>query len=114
MYLEEDMGKILDLNVFKVHTLDITLLDGSTIHLPKPTQRTAIEITAFEATTKPNAKNLAASLETVSAMVLRILNSNLEHRPFAAEDLAEYTVEMLLAITQAYSAFLIEVQSDPN
>lgn len=111
------MSKILDLNAFRDHTLDIKMLDGSTVHIPKPTQRVAIEFTAMEqAAVEPETQidYLKAKLDEVTVAALRVLNTNQEHRTFTRDDLADYSMEVLSAIVRAYSKFLVEVQSDPN
>ena len=106
------MGRILDLSVFRQETLDITLLDGTTARVGKPSQRMVIEVLKLRninAKTKPE-----TVIRAMDDLVLGILNSNVDGRAFAAEDLANLTFEMKNAIISAYNAFVIEMQANPT
>ena len=53
------MNKVLDLSAFKVETLDITMLDGTTLNINKPTQRIYIEILKLQNIAEEKRRNEA-------------------------------------------------------
>lgn len=53
-------------------------------------------------------------MNTLTEMVLAILNSNTAQRKFSAEDIADYTFGMQQAIIMGYTDFVNEVMANPN
>lgn len=107
------MNKVLDLSAFKVETLDITMLDGTTLNINKPTQRIYIEILKLQniAEEKDAMKQLGAIAELAAA----ILNNNRNGFQYSKEDVEQtLDIEYQYAIIQAYSEFITEIQNRPN
>ena len=103
---------ILDLTVFKRETLDITMLDGQKVHVKKPSQNMVIEIIKFRDINKstPPEKIVAA----VDDFVTMILNDNTDGLKFERDNIAAIDMDLKLKIIEAYSAFMVKVQSDPT
>ncbi len=103
------MSKALDLSLFVKQTLDITMLDGTILHIKKPTQGNVIKLLAFKETNEDNA------LEAMEELTYIILNSNMENKEYSKEWIAEnLDWTMKAAIIRAYSEFINELQTNPN
>lgn len=106
-------GRILDLNVFVQETLDIKLLDGSVIHIHKPTREQVIKIAELQylkKTAKPE-----VSLDRMDSLVLDILNSNDAGIVFDHDYVdQQLNVRMRIAIITAYSVWIGEIEANPN
>ena len=103
---------ILDLSAFRQETLDIAMLDGTTLRVGKPSQRLVIEVLKLrdlEATSAPE-----AVLRAVDELVLSILNGNIDHRTFAPPDLDDLTLDMKTAIIDAFGRFILKLQTNPT
>lgn len=106
-------GKILDLNVFVQETLDIKLLDGSVIHILKPTREQVIKIANLQHL-KQTAKAEVA-FDRMDSLVLDILNSNDAETIFDRDYVEQQlNIRMRIAIITAYSAWIGEIEADPN
>lgn len=103
---------ILDLTVFKRETLDITMMDGQKVHVKKPSQNMVIEIIKFRDINKstPPEKLVAA----VDDFVTMLLNDNTDGITFERDNIATIDMDIKLKIIEAYTAFMVKVQSDPT
>lgn len=106
------MGKILDLTVFVEETLDIKMPDGATLHIPKPSQ--AMVIKTLRLNKILAGKEPEEQLEALNGMVMDVLNSNNGGKRYELAYVADMSLGMKSAIINAYSAFIGELQSDPN
>lgn len=103
------MSKALDLSLFVKQTLDITMLDGSTLHIRKPTQANVIKLMSLKDTTEENA------LDAMDELTYIVMNSNTDGKTFTKEWLNDnLDWSMKTAIIMAYSDFINELQSNPN
>lgn len=106
-------SRILDLNVFAKETLDIKLLDGSVIHILKPTREQVIKITDLQYLKKTAKPEVA--FERMDSLALDILNSNDSGVVFDREYIeTQLNIKMRIAIITAYSAWIGEIEADPN
>lgn len=105
------MAKKLDLRVFQEEYFELTLLDGTVIHLRKPTQAIMLKLMEISTIDKKDAVGILAAFVDV---VATILGNNREGRKFAAEDIADYGFAMQKAIIETYTEFANEVMADPN
>lgn len=106
------MGKILDLSIFKEETLDITMMDGTTLHIMKPTQAMVIKVLQMR---NINAESEPEKIvEAFNALVLSILNCNDAAKVFTQKDIEAIPMKAKTAIINAYSEFITGIQSDPN
>lgn len=108
------MGKILDLNVFVQETLDIRLPgDDGVIHLAKPTREIVIAMSHLKSLNEDVYDEESA--KTVETVLLTILNSNVDERVFAADYVEDViTLPMRLALIEAYAAWIVGIESNPN
>ena len=106
-------GRILDLRVFTQEMFDITLPDGETIHIVKPTRGQVIKIAELKYL-KEGSKP-AVVQDRLESLVLDILNSNDAERRFTREFIEnQLNVRMQIAIISAYSAWIGEIEANPN
>lgn len=106
-------GRILDLNVFVQETLDIKLLDGSVIHILKPTREQVIKISELQYLKKTAKPEVA--LDRMDSLVLDILNGNDAGIVFGRDYVEQQlNVRMRVAIISAYSAWIGEIEASPN
>lgn len=108
------MSNIIDLNVFKLKTLDFKLPDEEVLlHILKPTREQVIALAALQTLDKDN--YTAEAEKQVSDMVLSILNSNNDDRMFDSQYVEnELNDQMIVAIISAYSAWITGIEADPN
>ena len=107
------MSRMIDLSVFENATMPVRLPDGHVLHLSKPTQRLVIEMLGFrEMKEDSTAEEITAALDTITR---KILCTNENGEIFTAEYVErDLNMQMKIALLNAYSAFITEVQSDPN
>lgn len=106
---------ILDLTQFQEKFMEMKLLDGSELNLKKPTQAIVISLMAFEQKAKECKKDVNKMLTLMDDMMILILNHNKEGRVFSMADLGDsYTFEIQMAIIQAYTKFMNELNSAKN
>ena len=103
---------ILDLSVFQPETLDITMMDGTQLHIPKPDQGRVIELIKFRSIKEDtNAKRAIRALNDMTAL---ILNSNTDGISIQRRSIEQMSVEIQLAIVNAYTQFILKLQSNPT
>ena len=106
-------SRILDLGVFVQETLDTKLLDETVLHIAKPTREQVIKIAELQyikKTAKPE-----AAFDRMDGLVVDILNSNDAGRSFDREYVEnQLNVRMRIAIITAYSAWIGEIEANPN
>ena len=103
---------ILDLSVFQEETLDITMMNGEVLHIKKPEQRMVIELIKFRTLREDaNAKKVLRALNDITAL---ILNSNTDGVEFERETIDALSVDIKLAIVNAYTKFLLKLQANPT
>lgn len=106
-------SRILDLSVFVRETFDIKLLDGSVIHISKPTREQVIKISELQYL-RQNSKP-AVVQDRLDSLVLDILNSNDAGAVFDLNYVEnQLNVRMRIAIITAYSAWIGEIEANPN
>ena len=106
-------SRILDLNAFVMETMDIKLLDESVIHIQKPTREQVIKISELQYL-RQNSKP-AIVQERLDSLVLNILNSNDAGIPFSHDYVEnQLNIRMRIAIITAFSAWIGEIEADPN
>lgn len=105
------MKNVLDLSVFTAITLDIKLPDGRLLKLTKPTQRLVIKLMALKSLDASDSKAIMTALDD---MALDILNSNDTGTVFDMVFVNTLNTAMKSALVQAYSEFIMQVQSNPN
>lgn len=106
-------GRILDLNVFVQETLDIKLLDGSVIHILKPTREQVVKIADLQHLRKTAKGDVV--FDRLDGLVLDILNSNDAGTVFERDYVEnQLNVRMRIAIITAFSAWIGEIEADPN
>lgn len=97
---------MLDLtNIYANKTYDVKLLDGSEIHLKRPTQ--AIQENIILLQQYQNKQDKAAEvMQAMMDVFVRILNRNEDSRAFTAEEIQdEYDVTIAMFVIQDYFAF---------
>ncbi len=103
---------ILDLSVFQEETLDITMMNGEVLHIKKPEQRMVIELIKFRKLREDaNAKKVLRALNDVTAL---ILNSNTDGVYLERETIDALSVDIKLAIVNAYTKFILKLQANPT
>lgn len=102
--------KALDLSVFDKETMPIKLLDGTTIHVIKPTQKIAIEVSKLQGIDKDNAELV---MKTLNTLVYMILNTNEEGYKTEMETIEDMGVGLKSKIVVAYTQWLNELISNP-
>lgn len=106
-------NRILDLSVFARETLDIKLLDETVLRIAKPTREQVVRIAELEHL-KKSAKPEAV-FDRLDTLVLDILNSNEAGTVFDREYVENnLSIRMRIAIITAYSAWIGEIEADPN
>lgn len=106
-------GRILDLRVFTQETFDITLPDGLLIHIKKPTREQVIKIAELKYL-KESSKPTVVQ-DRLDSLVFDILNSNDAEINFNREFIEnKLNVRMRIAIISAYSAWIGEIEANPN
>nr|DAU96699.1 MAG TPA: hypothetical protein [Caudoviricetes sp.] len=103
---------ILDLSVFQPETLDITMLNGEVIHIKKPEQGMVIELFKFRKLSEDaNAKKAIRALNDMTAL---ILNNNEDDVHFDRKSIEALSIDVKLAIVNAFTKFVLKVQSNPT
>jgi hypothetical protein len=104
----QTMNNILDLEaILSTDTLDIKLLDGSIIHLRKPTFKDYTTLQSFLQRT--DTENSTVLID----FLLFILNSNLDNKQFTPDDLEGFNATMIIAIINAYLEYTQDITSNP-
>lgn len=105
------MAKILDLSVYNNETLDITMLDGSVLHIKKPTQALVIRMVELSQLQENQPEKVLDGLVELCAA---ILSNNNDGITYSVEQVAnELDIVLVSAIIKAYSEFTKELQSNP-
>lgn len=112
--------KALDLTAFNNVLWDITLLDGTVLHIEKPKQKLILEIAdmqkkAMDIEAHPDNYTPEQALALSNDLVLKILNSNIEKKVFKKDYIEKnLNFAMIQAIIKGYMSFVQDVNSDPN
>ena len=106
------MPKTLHLQAFQQVYLDVELLDGSIIHLKKPTQRLAIEMALLPQYLVQQDINVIVT--ALNELTVNILDNNKEGRIFTLDSIKDWEVELKNALINAYQEFLCEILANPN
>ncbi|MHC1750735.1 MAG: hypothetical protein AB9856_20880 [Cellulosilyticaceae bacterium] len=102
----------LDLTVLAMKTFDLTLLDGTEIHIRKPNKGLIVELNKASIDFG-NAKDFEELMNLTENATLKIMNNNTEKRIFEQEDVEEIDYTMQTAIFKAYMGFIMEA-NNPN
>lgn len=105
------MSKILDLGVFQEETLDIKMIDGTTIHIIKPTEAMVIRVLQL----RNIGKELDAEkvVKAFNDLVLSIINTNDAGIVYERKYVEELSMKVKSAIINAYAEFISGIQSNP-
>lgn len=103
---------ILDLKAFVDETLDISMADGQTLRIPKPSQRMLIKIMGFREIGESTPPEKVT--EALNDMTREVLNSNIDEIEFDASSIAAMSENVKLKILTAYTEFMREVQANPT
>lgn len=105
----------LDLTARKEKYFDLTLLDGSTIQIKKPSEQMIIDLDDYKVEVRKTTDSKKA-IKVVKEMTCKILNCNVGMRNFTVQYLEEngYDYEICGAIISTYEKFLSEIMSNPN
>lgn len=103
---------ILDLKAFVDETLDISLADGKTLHVPKPSQKMVLKILALHVIDPDTPE--AKAMEALNTLVGDILNSNIDGVSISPESVQALSESSKIAIVNAYSEFMKKLQSNPT
>lgn len=106
------MSRVLDLTAFVEETLDVKMPNGEIINLKKPTERMVIAMINLRE--KANSGNPVEQLESITEMILLILNSNTNGKTYTDDDIQDLSIPMRTAIIRGYSNYITGLQSDPN
>ncbi len=97
------------MSVYEQRYIDLKLLDGSVIHLKKPTQALALKMTLLaQYIVEPDINVIITALNEV---LINILNNNKEEKVFTLADIESWEVELKNAVIEAYQSFLFELQN---
>lgn len=106
------MSQILDLNSFiNTEVRPVTLLDGVTINLLKPTQQMLLDMSTIGNVSKNNANEVIESLNKITC---DILNHNREKHFIPISVVQQYPLEVKIGVIDYFKKFIEEVLSDPN
>ena len=106
------MSKILDLNSFVVvDTRPVTLLDGTTVNILKPTQQMLLDMSGID---RINKNDIEGMLGALNKITFDILNHNREHRHVPMTVVEGYPMEVKIGVINYFKDFMEEVLSDPN
>lgn len=105
------MNKVLDLSCFVEETLELILIDGKHINIPKPTQKMAIALMSYGDKMKSDKEH---AIDHMNELVTAILNTNKQGRKFTKDNVSELTIDTQAAIIRAYNEFLNELVNNPN
>lgn len=103
---------ILDLSIFDEETLDVKMLDGTIVHLKKPTQSLVIAMIRLRELSESTPPEEA--LAALNGITLKIMNNNADGIVFTAEDVAELKLGVKNAIISEYSEFTLDFQKNPT
>lgn len=104
-------NRVLDLSVYSQETFDITMLDGSVLHIKKPSQAIVIEMMRLS---NVATDNQIALLEGMTEICAIILNNNQEGKTFTEEWIIEnLDITLITAIVKGYTDYTKELQSNP-
>ena len=107
------MSKIVDLSVFGKATLDIKLPEGDILHLSKPTQKIVITIIDYKEI--PDDADGTLVMNRLNDLIRLILNTNDDEKVIGKKYVKEnLNTAMKVAVLQAYSAWIEELQANPN
>lgn len=105
----------LDLRVINEKVMPITLLDGTTINVKKPSRLFLNEIEAFQQRDNKglNFQEIEAKTEEIA---LKILNNNTEGKVFDSLYLNQEGIDYIIQtqIFKAYFEFIFELMTNPN
>lgn len=96
----------LDLRPIKNQTLDITLVDGTTLNIKKPDKKLLLEIVKCD-TSKLNQKDFMEILSISEEIVCKILSNNTDGIEYTKEKLEELEIgyDVQTVILNSYIEF---------
>lgn len=101
---------IIDLAQFKSESLEVVMLDGRTIKLPKPAYKTFLKILDLDSGKEKG----AAMIEQMYATAYEVINTNIDGVAYEKEALEAYPVEVVSALMREYMAFITGVMERKN
>lgn len=99
--------KALDLRTLQEVTWEVTLLDGSVIHIQKPNQELRVEMESLQGS------NDVEMVTALPQVVLKILNNNKEKAHFTHIPKG-MDLHIQTAIVRYYTDWLYNLMTDPN
>lgn len=106
------MKKVLDLSTFVESTMEVKWPDGRVFEIGKPTQGLVISLMALQEKAKED--NVPETLEALEDFIYMVFSKNKKGAVISKEDISQLSIEMKMAIMNTYTAFIREVQSNPN
>lgn len=103
---------MLDLRLFASETLDITMPDGSVLHVKKPTERIIIELVRLRDFDPNSAPDVV--LAVVNKCAHMILNNNEEGVAVSKDQIAALPVAAKGAILDAFTEMASRINADPT
>lgn len=103
---------VLDLKAFLDETLDISMADGETLRIPKPSQRMLIKIMGFREIGDDTPPEKVT--EALNDMTHEVLNSNIDDIQIDMSSIIAMSDGVKLKILTAYTEFMREVQANPT
>lgn len=103
----------LDLSVYAEKVWEVTMMDGTELHIKKPTQKQLIILNGYDVKLS-KAKAFEDKIKALNEVTVVILNNNKEGKNYKVEDLEDMQMDILYAIYFGYGDFIKEVMSNPN
>ena len=103
----------LDLSVYEENVWEVTMIDGTQLHIKKPTQKQLILLNGYDVKLG-EVKTFEDKIKTLNEVALFILNNNKEDKKYKVKDLEDMQMDILYAIYFGYGEFVQEAMSNPN
>lgn len=105
---------MFDLSVLKEKSFELKLFNGEVIHIKRPSQKMVIDMMGYEDDFKSE-KDSKKKIASLTAMVIDILNNNIEQQKFnKAYVESNFDFNLALLLIQNYMEFVAELNSNPN
>lgn len=110
------MAKKLDLTAFKREYWEVTLFNGETINIGKPSQGLIIDMMAMEQKVKEISEdNNAEMMSVFNDIIFKVISNNKEQKKFTTKFVKDnFDFEIGQVFLYGFMEFVQEVQSSPN
>lgn len=103
----------LDLSVYADKVWELKMVDGTDLHIKKPSQKQLIVLNSYDEKLQA-VEEFEAKLKMLNEVAVFILNNNKEDKKYKVKDTEEFPIDILYAIFYGYMGFITEVTSNPN